>query len=79
MPLSPEIAALANSDTAMVTLINLLTMFLDLKGIISRVELMTFLQEAIAAFEKTKPNDPQMLQLLKGIVETLSREPPALN
>ena len=62
MPLSPEIAALANEDGRHGDADKPFTLFLDLKGIISRVELMTFLQEAIAAFEKTEPNDPQTPQ-----------------
>ena len=77
---SPEtIKMLLASDGSNLTLINLLLAFLDLRGIIRRREFISFLEGELAKAESDKTIDENVRQILKIIVEGLSKNPPVLN
>jgi len=78
--LSPEtIKMLLAADGANLTLINLLLAFLELHGIISRHEFIGFLESALAKAEHDNTIDENVRQILKIIVEGLSKDSPVLN
>jgi hypothetical protein len=78
--LSPEtIKMLLASDGANLTLINLLLAFLELHGVISRRDFISFVEDALAKAEHDNTIDENVRQILKIIVEGLSKDSPVLN
>jgi hypothetical protein len=78
--LSPEtIKMLLASDGANLLLINLLLAFLELHGVISRRDFISFLEDALAKAEHDNTIDENVRQILKIIVEGLSKDSPVLN
>jgi hypothetical protein len=76
----PEtIKMLLASDGANLTLINFLLAFLDLRGIIRRREFISFLEGELAKAESDTTIDENVRQILKIIVEGLSKSPHVLN
>ena len=77
---SPEtIKMLLASDGANLALINLLLAFLDFRGIIRRREFISFLEGELAKAESDNTIDENVRQILKIIVEGLSKDSPVLN